>query len=144
MEAWEVAARLGVEDTLARYTRFADGGRSADLAGLFTEDGALVVAGNAVTGREAIAAYLEGNKTSLGASAAGGGRIRHHTSSLRMDFASPDDATTTSYFLAITAAGPDHWGVYRDRLVRVDDRWLFERREAIPEGHAPGGWQDQG
>ena len=141
MDAWEIAARLSVEDTIARYARFADSGRSTDLSELFTEDGVLAVDGHEQRGRATIAAYLEGNKASLARSAAGGGRIRHHVSSLRIDFPSPDAAHATSYFLAITAAGPDHWGVYRDRLARVGDRWLFARRDAIPEGAAPGGWQ---
>ena len=141
MDDWEVAARLAIEDTLARYTRFADGGRPADLAALFADDGALVVGGDEAHGREAIVEYLESAKASLAGSAAGGGRIRHHTSSLRIDFEGRDQARATSYFLAITAAGPDHWGVYRDRLRRIDGRWMLARREAIPEGAAAEGWQ---
>jgi uncharacterized protein (TIGR02246 family) len=141
MDAWEVEARLGVEDTIARYARCADSGRSAELAALFTSDGSLVVDGDEQRGRESIAAYLDANTSSLAVSAAGGGRIRHHVSSLRIDFPTRDEARATSYFLAITAAGPDHWGVYRDRLVLDGDRWRFARREAIPEGSAPEGWQ---
>lgn len=141
MEHGEIAARLGIEDTIARYVRFADSGRSTELAGLFTVDGVLVVGNDERRGRDAIAQYLDGNKESLAGSAAGAGRIRHHVSSLRIDLVSPDDARATSYFLAITAAGPDHWGMYRDELHQVDGRWLFARREAIPEGAAPSGWQ---
>jgi hypothetical protein len=141
MELAEVVARLGIEDTIARYARCADTGRSKELADLFTEDGVLAVDGNELKGRAAITAFLEANKVNLAASAAGGGRIRHHVSSLRIHLGSPDEANATCYFLAITAAGPDHWGVYRDRFERVGDRWLFARREAIPEGAAPGGWQ---
>ncbi|MEX0665710.1 MAG: nuclear transport factor 2 family protein [Acidimicrobiia bacterium] len=141
MDAWEIAARLGVEDTIARYARCADSGRSAELADLFTNDGVLVVAGDERRGRTAITDYLEGNKSSLASSASGGGRIRHHVSSLRIDFPTHEEARATSYFLAVTAAGPDHWGVYRDQLVLDGDRWRFARREAIPEGFASGGWQ---
>ena len=136
-----MAARLGIEDTIARYARCADSGRSTDLAELFTEDGVLAVDGNELQGRAAITAFLEANKVNLAASTAGGGRIRHHVSSLRIDIASPDEATATCYFLAITGAGPDHWGMYRDQFARVGEQWLFARREAIPEGFAPGGWQ---
>lgn len=144
MELWEIAARLGIEDTIARYARSADSGRSAALAELFTEEGVLAVGDTELRGRVAITEFLEGNKSDLAANAAGGGRIRHHVSSLRIDIASPDEAAATCYFLAITGAGPDHWGMYRDRLERVDDRWLFARREAITEGAAPGGWQGTG
>ncbi len=141
MQDWEVAARLAIEDTLGRYTRFADAGRGDDLAALFAEDGVLAVGDAEHRGRADIARFLAGNKESLAASAAGGGRIRHHVSSLRIDFANDHEAAATSYFLAITAAGPDHWGVYRDHLVSAAGRWLFARREAISEGAAPGGWQ---
>jgi hypothetical protein len=140
VDDWEVAARLSIEDTLARYSRFADGGRPHDLAALFTDDGVLAVGTRELTGRDEIAAFLGSMKESL-ASSAGGGRIRHHTSSLRIDFDGVDDARATSYFLAITAAGPDHWGVYRDHLRRVNERWLLSRREAITEGAAAEGWQ---
>lgn len=141
MQTWEVAARVAIEDVVARYTRFADGGRAADLAQLFTDDGVLAVGENEVQGRDAITSFLDAQKTSLSASPTGGGRIRHHTSSLRIDFEGTDDARATSYFLAITRAGPDHWGVYRDRLRSVGGRWLILRREAIVEGAAPEGWQ---
>jgi hypothetical protein len=64
-------------------------------------------------------------------------------SSLRVDFPSRTDAVATSYFLAITASGPDHWGRYRDRLRAVDDRWLFAHRQATVDGWAPGSWAGQ-
>ena len=142
MDDWEVAARVAIDDTSARYVRFADGGRAAELASLFTEDGVLVTDTDEVRGRAAIARYLDEAKSSL-AAGAGGGRIRHHVSSLRVDFPSRTDARATSYFLAITAAGPDHWGRYRDHLVRVGDRWLFARRAAMVDGWAPGSWAAQ-
>jgi uncharacterized protein (TIGR02246 family) len=141
VDDWEVAARLGIEDTIARYARCADSGRSAELAELFTDDGLLVVGDEEHHGRQSITEFLEANKANLAASAAGAGRIRHHVSSLRIDLLARDQARATSYFLAITAAGPDHWGVYRDELVPDRDRWRFTRRVAIPEGSAPGGWQ---
>ena len=64
METWEVAARLGIEDTVARYTRFADGGRPADLAALFTEDGVLSVGDDEMRGRDEITSFLSSMKTS--------------------------------------------------------------------------------
>ena len=142
MDAWELAARAGIEDTIGQYVRCADSGRSDELAALFTEDGILTTDTDEVHGRLAIAQYLEENKASL-ATSPGVGRIRHHVSSLRIDFPSRAAARATSYFLAITAAGPDHWGRYRDRLVPVGDRWLFAHRAAQLEGWAPGSWAAQ-
>jgi len=142
VDDWEVTARVAIDDTTARYVRFADGGRAAELASLFTEDGVLVTDTDEVHGRAAITRYLDEARSSL-ATGPGGGRIRHHVSSLRVDFPSRTEARATSYFLAITAAGPDHWGRYRDRLVRVDDQWLFAHRSATVEGWAPGSWAAQ-
>ena len=140
MEDWEFATRVGVQDTIGRYVRFADGGRSEALAALFAIDGVLTTDTDERRGRVAIAEYLEGVRTDLAASATGGGRIRHHVSSLRMVVDHRDEAQATSYFLAMTGSGLDHWGVYRDRLVRVDDQWLFAHRRAMVEGAAPGSW----
>jgi hypothetical protein len=137
-----MAARLGVEDTIGRYVRYADSGRSDELAELFTDDGVLTTDADELRGRPAIARYLESAKASL-ATSAGGGLIRHHVASLRIDFPSPEEARATSYFLAITAAGLDHWGQYRDSLVPVGGRWLFARRAAQLDGWAPGSWAAQ-
>jgi uncharacterized protein (TIGR02246 family) len=142
VDDWEVAARVAIDDLTARYTHCADGGRAADLAALFTEDGVLVTDTDEVRGRAAITRYLDDAKSSLAASP-GGGRIRHHVSSLRVDFEGRTDARASSYFLAITAAGPDHWGRYRDRVVLVADRWLFARRAATVDGWASGSWAAQ-
>ena len=137
-------ARAAIQHTFASYVRFADTGRSADLAALFAEDGVLRTDAGEATGRAAITAFLEDAKRSLAADPRGAGRIRHHVSSVYVTFPTPDEARATSYFLAVTAAGPDHWGRYRDRLVRVDDRWLFARRAATVDGWAPGSWAAQG
>jgi hypothetical protein len=41
-----------------------------------------------------------------------------------------------SYFFVITERGPDHWGRYRDELVRHDARWLFQHRVVRLDGRA--------
>lgn len=140
MELWEVEARLGIEDTVGRYVRFADSGHAAELGGLFSDDGVLATDTAKVQGRSAIVSYLEAARADLAASATGGGRIRHHVSSLRIDLVSRDEARATCYFLAVTAAGPDHWGTYRDRLVRIGSGWRFAERIATVEGAAAGSW----
>ena len=38
--------------------------------------------------------------------------------------------------MAMSGAGPDHWGVYRDELVRGEDGWLFARRVVTVEAAA--------
>jgi len=142
VEAWEIEARLTVQDTLASYVRCADSGRSAELAGLFTDDGVLRTDVGDARGPTAITAFLEDARRSLAASPSGAGRIRHHVSSVHVTFPTRDEARATSYFLAVTAIGPDHWGRYRDRLARVGDEWRFTQRAATVEGHAPGSWAE--
>ena len=137
MAASEVAARVAISDTTARYVRCADSGRSAELAALFADEGLLRTDAAEVRGPAAIASYLDAQKASLAGS---GGRIRHHVSSVRVDFEDEDHARAVSYFLALTAIGLDHWGTYRDRLERVGGQWRFAERAAHVEGSAPGSW----
>jgi hypothetical protein len=62
------------------------------------------------------------------------GRLRHHVSSVLIELTGTDSAKATSYFLALSVARPDHWGVYRDELTRVSEGWLFARRVVTVEG----------
>jgi ketosteroid isomerase-like protein len=141
MELWEIAARELIRDTIVQYAHHADTGRFAELVELFTEDAVLEVDGlRPLNGRQEIQQFLTGTKTSL-ASTLKHPYIRHHISTLRIDVHSPDEASAASYFLAITERGPDHWGRYRDQLVRVSDRWLFRYRRVRPDGHAEQSWR---
>jgi hypothetical protein len=93
-----------------------------------------------LVGRDAILAFVGATKSSLGASLEKP-YIRHHLTSVRIDVEGRDRASATSYFLAITERGPDHWGRYRDELIQVGDAWLFKRRRVRVDGHAPGSWR---
>ena len=140
MEPWEAIARERIRDTIARYAHCADSGRFVELAALFTTDGVLEIHGREpLAGRDEILAFLGAAKKSL---AAGSARpyIRHHVSSTQIDVEGPETARAASYFLAITDRGVDHWGRYRDDLVRTDGRWLFQRRLVRPDGRASSGW----
>jgi SnoaL-like domain len=141
VDPWEIAARVEIDDLISRYGRYADSGRSAELAELFTDDGVLTAGDDEVQGRRAIAAYLDASKASL-ADRDPAGRIRHHVSTRRIDLTSRTSARATCYFLAITGRGPDHWGVYRDEFVHDGAQWRFARRAAVVEGRAPGSWAE--
>ena len=138
MEPWELLAREAIRDTIARYAAFVDRGQFDALVALFTED-ATLEAGDLppAAGRDGIRALLQGVGTRL-AAAEPQPYIRHHVSSLVIDVETPSAARATSYFLAVTARGLDHWGRYRDRLVAVGDRWLFQHRRVRTDGRAPG------
>jgi uncharacterized protein (TIGR02246 family) len=140
VEHWELEAREAIRETIASYAHHADSGRFEELADLFAPDGVLEVRGEPpIVGREAIRAFLTG----VGVSLAGASEvpiIRHHVSNVTIELIGPDEARAACYFLAITEHGLDHWGRYRDHLVRIDDRWRFRHRRARTDGTTPGGW----
>jgi hypothetical protein len=141
MELWELTAREGIRHTLARYAHCADRGRFDELVTLFAPDGSLEIEGREpLVGRDAILAFVSATKSSLGATLQKP-YIRHHLSSICIDVEDRDRATATSYFLAITERGPDHWGRYRDELVQVGESWLFKRRRVRVDGHSADSWR---
>src|SRR5687767_3258883 len=138
MDLAELAARESIRDAIASYAHFADGGRFADLAALFAEDGVLEIAGQEpLCGRAAIEAFLNGTAERLAGS---GPRVvvRHHVTSTRIDVTGADEATAASYFLVVSSEGPDHWGRYRDRFLRIGDRWLFRHRKVALDARVAG------
>jgi len=140
MELWELTAREEIRESLARYAHYADTGRFVELVGLFTAEGVLEIDGRPpLQGRAAIEAFLTATKTNIAANLTQP-LIRHHVSSLRIDVHGPDTASAASYFLALTERGPDHWGRYRDRLVRVREQWLVQHRRVRRDGYAPNSW----
>jgi hypothetical protein len=140
VKLWEIAAREQVRDTLARYTHAADRGRSADVADCFTAEGVLDVGreGGRWAGREQIIAELDAVAARLAEKGDTPGLVRHHVSSVVIEFPLPTEASVRSYFFVVTSIGPDHWGRYLDRLEPDGDRWRFTERRAQVDGHAAG------
>ena len=142
MERTELIARESIRDLLARYTWAGDRGRTAELADLFTADGVLDVGshGGRWEGRETIAAELEAVTTRVAAAGGSPGPVHHHVSSIHIHLDTPASAVVRSYFLVVTAIGPDHWGRYRDQVVEsaADGGWRFAERTVRVDGHAPG------
>ena len=142
MDQWEIEARLSIQDTMARYTHGGDTGRSQDYADAFAPDGVMEISGDErYQGRDTIFQFLEEQKANL-AGVMKTRLIRHFVASARIRFESPQEATASSYFLAVTDIGPDHWGRYRDRFVPVDGEWLIALRSVRVEGSMPGSWQE--
>jgi hypothetical protein len=127
-----------VRDTVARYNASGDQGDLDGLAGCFTPDGTLAVRGtDPWVGHDGIRAGLS---TRL-ARAPGDERpapthLHHHVTGLHFVSVAADEVRTVAYFSAFTQVGLDHWGRYRDRLVPVEDRWLFTRRDVKVDGYA--------
>lgn len=125
-----------IRDVVARYNLYGDRGRFDEMLELFAEDATLVTDEATYVGRAAIRQLM--------VTAAGGDdlpqRIRHFTSTVVVDLTASDRASVRAYFQVLTENGLDHWGTYRDVLVREGERWLFARREVRLDGMVPGGW----
>lgn len=140
MELWELLAREGLRDLVARYAHAADKGRFDELAALFTDSGVLDIGGGRVMrGREAIRTFLNQQKTDVAAKT-GATLVRHHVTNLRLDVDDARTARGVAYFLVVTDRGVDHWGQYRDRYLLDADRWRFAERTVKLEGHSATGW----
>lgn len=141
MKRWELEAREGIRDLVARYNSQGDAGRFGPLLELFAEGAVLEVPGRRLEGRAAIRDFFE-------EVARGGGPrkpirlLRHFTATLQIDFVSKREAESRCYYQVLTEAGLDHWGRYLDLYRRVDDRWLFARRQATVDGAVPGSWAE--
>lgn len=141
MELWELEARETIRDLVAGYTWAGDRGRSAELSDLFTVDGVLDAGahGGAWEGRDRIRAELDAVADRVVATGGSPGPVRHHVSNVRIRLVGPDEAEVMSYFAVLTSIGLDHWGRYRDRVVRTEDgTWRFTERTVRVDGHAPG------
>jgi ketosteroid isomerase-like protein len=139
----ELIDREEIRALLTLYVQCADTGRTDTMLGLFTDDAVMEPTGDPVcTGQADIRAYFErageSFRTHMSVPL-----LRHHLSSIRIDLDGPDRAKTTSYFLAITSIGPDHWGRYKDELVRTPDGWRIAHRLLLLEGRTPDGWLDR-
>jgi ketosteroid isomerase-like protein len=122
-----------IRQLLARYNFAVDLGDAEGWADCFTPDGVFrcTPEGGPLTGthqgRDALVAY---GQTHYGINK---GRARHWNWNLEID-GDGETATMRCYLLSLRATTPDApaavgaTGVYRDRLSKVDGRWLFVER----------------
>ena len=133
-----MVVRESVRQTLANYTAGTDRNRIEDVASCFAPAGSLkFTGGEPMVGPAAIVAGLSTQVSRFAAGPVPLTHVRHHVSSVRFGAVARDRVEVSSYFLALTNIGVDHWGRYRDVLVPVDDRWLFASREAVADGFSP-------
>lgn len=68
--------------------------------------------------------------------------FRHHVTSVAVKFTHEDKAEATSQIVAFTGqARPDHWGEWRDTLVKAESgRWLISEKIIIVDNWDPKGW----
>jgi len=144
MEVWELLAREGIRDLVARYNANGDAGRFAQVLDLFAPDASmeLVDASGEVRrydGHEAIATVFTGTRDQwdVAAPPTSTGRprhVRHFVATHQIDLEDRTHASGRSYFAVLMAHGLDHWGRYLDRYEERDGRWLFTLRRALADG----------
>jgi hypothetical protein len=128
----QLLARAAIEHTQSVYNTEGDRGRIDGLLSTFTDDGVLELDRGVYTGREQIRAALSPAVDAKRAEAAqpGGPRLflRHNLTTRRIEFDTETAADVWTYFFVMTPIGLDHAGVYVDRFVERDGRWLIAHR----------------
>lgn len=130
-----------IQHLIARYPVMGDLGKGTDVVRLYTAEGSLELPdGREAKGHDALRALLR----EFHAGVAGDPRsasLRHHVTSHSSQSAGIDKANATTYFLAITSQGIDHWGQWEDWLRRTPDGgWRLHSRKVVVEGAAEGSW----
>jgi uncharacterized protein (TIGR02246 family) len=123
MDLQQLIDREEIRALMAQYNIAGDRGDVARLAATFAEDGVIEFSGAMTQGRAAIAARLSapsGKSTGLTV-------VRHHLTTSEVEVAG-DTARARTYFVVLTNVGPDHHGVYLDRLARTAEGWRFVHR----------------
>lgn len=142
VQLWELAAREGIRDTIARYTWCGEFMDAAGFADCFAPDAVLEIKGGATyRGRDEIVGMLTGVRDRTRADASAGGPpavMRHFVANLRIELLSAERARSFAYFTVFMPPhGHDHWGRYADELACDGGRWRFVRRRVSVDGAVP-------
>lgn len=136
MDDNELRTRVGAGDLLATYQFLADSGKTRELSELFLPEAVYKTNTEELVGREAILAFFR--RTADAFVSAGFIPARHHLSSVYIEPREDGTAATHACFQLVGSSGLDHWGTYRDEVIRTDEGWRFARRKVKVEGHIPG------
>jgi len=137
----EVSFRIARPEDRARIHavvhRYAFNGREgvdiADMLPLFTDDAVAILPNGARVPIQKLSEVLQGEEAKY---------IRHHITTIDIQFASDTEARVESQFFAITnEASPDHWGSWRDSFLKSNDgSWKINERYIVVDGGSPEGW----
>ena len=132
----ETVERLAINTLLNTYTINGDRGRTDALSEVFAEDGVLETSRFRAEGRKGIIKALSGDTGTAppprepGSRGGTRGRImRHHLTSSLVEFTGPETATARTYWINYTEHGPDHSGLYADKIRKIDGRWQIVHRD---------------
>lgn len=138
-----LVARGEITALLVEYVHCADTGRTDRMLELFAPEAVMEATGSAAChGRGEIRDYFERAGRSA-RTLMSKPYLRHHLSSVHIELDGAAQAHSTSYFLALTDIGPDHWGRYRDTLRYDGSAWFIWHRRLQLEGRTAGGWLDR-
>jgi SnoaL-like protein len=128
----QLLAREAICHTQSTYNTAGDRGRLDELIATFTDDGVLDFFRGVFTGKQAIRDVLSG---AVDRNAAAGspapedrGFLRHNMTTRHIEFRDDTTADAWTYFLVMSPVGLDHCGLYVDRFVAQEGRWLIARR----------------
>lgn len=141
----EMLAREAIRATLAKYNIAGDRLQIDDYVACFTDDGIMEVqhrdpnSALRYEGREAIRAWQSRwrDRTASDVPVHGASFVRHHLSTCHIELTGPDSASTRTYWVAWTDAGPDHAGMYLDEFRRVGEAWLIAHRRVREDWRSP-------
>jgi ketosteroid isomerase-like protein len=128
----EAAQIEAIRATLMQYTWCGDNGDIDSFVATFAPDALFDIKGQAVyQGIDAINRGVRNgfdNPPEHQARIRAAGRFSHHIASIRIQLVDDSHANAWAYFAVFGPKGPDHWGRYTDKLVRIDGQWKFSHR----------------
>jgi SnoaL-like domain len=133
MDDNELRTRVGAADLLATYQYLADSGETFELSRLFLPEGVLATNTEELVGPDAIFDFFR--RTARAFTKADFFPARHHLSSVYVNPRGDGSAATYACFQFVGSRGLDHWGTYRDEVVKAHDGWRFARRKVKVEGY---------
>lgn len=144
MNEVELRASEEIRNLLSQYHFYGDQGMAGEYSSLFAEDGVLETSGSGTfTGRTVIADYLAARHDARLTIDTQLNQSRHHLASVYVYEIDGNTARAHSYFQVLTPLGRDHWGSYKDQLIKVGDEWKFARRLVTIDGQSDSSWRSR-
>jgi hypothetical protein len=140
MELEQARAREAIRYTQSLCATAGDRGRLDDMIAAYTDDGVLEISAGVFRGKAEIAAALAHVRERVAVTEAPESQrpfVRHHLTTCHIEFTSAGTADVRTYFLVMTPVGVDHCGVYSDRFVASQSRWLIAYRRVRLDWVAP-------
>lgn len=133
-QAEEVTARTLILALLYRYASLArEESDHAAMAALFEPEGKIHFPDGRSLHPSQLGEITQANRPKY---------LRHHLTTIDIQFDSPEEARCLSYVVAASDQKmPDHWGQWTDVVVRqADGTWLFREKVVNVGGRDPEGW----